>query len=93
MRDDTIVAAALVDLAAVASLRGDHRRAVTLAGIARRLRGELGGGAPQPLVVQFDPVAAARAALDEAAIERLLADGGAMTREEANAYVRSATTR
>ncbi|HJP64670.1 MAG TPA: tetratricopeptide repeat protein, partial [Actinomycetota bacterium] len=78
-----------LQLAAIASQRGNHERALRLAGFSDRLGEEIGGRNPQALILLPDPAEVrsnARASLDEETIERLWSEGAAMSQDEAIAY-------
>jgi tetratricopeptide (TPR) repeat protein len=76
-------------LAAVASGRGNHERALRLAGFSESMSERIGGSPPRALMLlpELGSVkTAARQALDDDAIERLWAAGRAMSSDEAIAY-------
>jgi hypothetical protein len=78
----------LDNLAAQASLRGDHLRGVRLDGASEAIKEAAGGHAPPPLVDLPDPRVAARAALGDAATTAAWDEGRAMPLERAIAYAR-----
>jgi predicted ATPase/class 3 adenylate cyclase len=85
------VAAALQIMASVDSDRGDHRRAMRLFGAGMAIAESIGD--PELTTTPFhfaDPVGDARKAIGDEAVDRALAEGRAMTREEAVAYARTA---
>jgi tetratricopeptide (TPR) repeat protein len=76
------------NLAARASRRGEHLRALRLAGASESLKEAAGGHAPPPLIDLPDPREAAREALGEAAVAAAWEEGRAMTLEQAVALAR-----
>ena len=78
----------LDNLAAQASLRGDHLRAVRLAGASHAIKEAAGGHAPPPLIDLPDARIAARAELGDAATTAAWDEGRAMPLERAIAYAR-----
>jgi predicted ATPase/class 3 adenylate cyclase len=84
------IAAVLQMMASVDADQGDHQRAMRLYGAGGAIAASIGGGdAPTPF--QFgDPVGDSRKAIGDEAVDRALAEGRAMTREEAVAYARTA---
>jgi len=78
----------LDNLAAQASLRGDHLRAVRLAGASQAIKEAAGGHAPPPLIDLPDARIAARAELGDAATTAAWDEGRAMPLERAIAYAR-----
>ncbi len=81
--DMSMVAMALQDAAAIIAARGDPKTAVRLLGASYAIQVELGALAPPTLTKRPDPLEKARAALSEAEIEGLLAEGHSMSRDEA----------
>jgi predicted ATPase len=83
------VAAALQLMASVDADRGDHRRAMRLFGAGMAIAESIGDtGATAPF--QFaDPVGDARKAIGDEATDRALAEGRAMSRDQAVAYART----
>jgi hypothetical protein len=82
-------AAVTWQLAALASDRGDHERALRLAGFSESTSRRIGGSPPSALMLTKDIDAirsAAREMLDDEAIERLWAEGQAMDIDQAMAY-------
>jgi predicted ATPase/class 3 adenylate cyclase len=73
-------------LASVASGRGNHERAVRLTAASDTAREALGGGPPPEWLMPADVMGEARKALDEGAVESAMAEGGAMTLDEAADY-------
>jgi tetratricopeptide (TPR) repeat protein len=85
------VAAVLQIMAGVDSDRGDHRRAMRLFGAGMAIAESIGDTDVNATPFQFaDPVGDARKAIGDEATDRALAEGRAMTREQAVAYARSA---
>jgi predicted ATPase len=80
----------LDNLAAQASQRGEHLRALRLAGASESLKEAAGGHAPPPLVDLPDPREAARGVLSEAAVRVAWEEGRSMTMEQAVALAREA---
>ncbi len=78
----------LDNLAAQASLGGDHLRAVRLAGASQAIKEAAGGHAPPPLIDLPDARIAARAELGDAATTAAWDEGRAMPLERAIAYAR-----
>jgi predicted ATPase len=82
------IAAVLQLMASVYADRGDHGRAMRLFGAGGAISESIGGG-DLPLTFQFaDPVGDARKAIGDEAVDRALAEGRAMSRDEAVAYAR-----
>jgi predicted ATPase/class 3 adenylate cyclase len=81
--DPASIASALDSMADVSIVRGYPERGIRLAGAAARLKDESGGAAPPALVAVPDPREQARGSLSDEEIERLWAEGYAMTAEEA----------
>ncbi len=79
---------ALDNLAAQASARGDHLRAVRLAGASDVIKETAGGHAPPALIDLPDPRTAARPVLGESAVAAAWAEGRDMPLERALAYAR-----
>jgi predicted ATPase/class 3 adenylate cyclase len=71
------------NLAARASRRGEHLRALRLAGASESLKEAAGGHAPPPLIDLPDPREAARPVLGEAAVDAAWEEGRSMTLEQA----------
>jgi predicted ATPase/class 3 adenylate cyclase len=83
------IAAVLQIMASVDSDLGRHERAMRIFGSADSFT-ERAGGFSEPPPFQFaDPVGAARQAIGDEATERAMAEGRAVSREEALAYARS----
>ena len=78
----------LDNLAAKASVEGDHMRALRLAGASEAIKDSAGGHAPPPLIDLPDPRIAARAALGEAVVRAVWEEGRAMALDQAVAYAR-----
>jgi predicted ATPase/class 3 adenylate cyclase len=77
-------------LSALEAAQGTHARAMRLWGAASRLQEELGGAPwPEATMKIGDLMGAARAAIGEAAVEGCLAEGRAMSVDEAVAYART----
>ncbi|MFN2590149.1 MAG: adenylate/guanylate cyclase domain-containing protein [Actinomycetota bacterium] len=88
-RDMENVAGVSMVLEAVAGLDGAVgalERAVRLVGAANRIRDTIGGGAPMATHTFDDPIPAARAALGDDAVDRLLQEGSEMDVDKAVAY-------
>jgi predicted ATPase/class 3 adenylate cyclase len=79
--------AVALQFAAVATARGDHERAMRLAGFAEKVSEQLGGRPPTALLLVPDFRAEAAGSLDERTIERLWNEGKAMDLEEAARYM------
>jgi tetratricopeptide (TPR) repeat protein len=73
--------------AALASAEGLHERAARLWGAGEALRDSV-GGAPAAVMKLEDPIAAAREAVGDEAVDRAVAEGQAMDLEKAVAYAR-----
>src|SRR5439155_20347239 len=84
----TGVGIVLDNLAAKASVEGDHLRALRLGGASEAIKEAAGGHAPPALIDLPDPRLAARDSLGEAAIAAAWDEGRAMTLEQASAYAR-----
>jgi tetratricopeptide (TPR) repeat protein len=82
------VAVALDCLAALESKRSRHRDAVRLFGSAQQIRRGVEGGYPlaSSAVTGIDPLAEARTAIGDEAVEQLLAEGRSLTRAQAVAF-------
>ena len=76
-------------LGSVASMQGDHVRAVRLVAATDAAREELGGGPPPEWLMPFDVMGRARESLDQSTLERAVREGRAMTLEEAIDYALS----
>jgi predicted ATPase/class 3 adenylate cyclase len=84
------IAAVLQIMASVESDLGRHQRAMRLFGAGRALAASI-RGVDVPLPFQFaDPVGDSRRAIGDEAVERALAEGRAMTWDQAVAYARTA---
>ncbi|HEX2089086.1 MAG TPA: tetratricopeptide repeat protein [Actinomycetota bacterium] len=79
--------AVALQFAAVATARGDHERAMRLAGFAEKVSEQLGGRPPTALLLIPDFRAEAATTLDEATIDRLWNEGKSMDLEEAAHYM------
>jgi predicted ATPase/class 3 adenylate cyclase len=75
-------------MSALESGLGRHDRATRLFGAGEAIRESIGGGYPTEAVMLGDPVGAARQAIGDEAADRALAEGRAMSRDEAVAYAR-----
>ena len=74
-------------LAAVASSRGDHHRSLRLFGFAQAVTERMGTSPPIGLFMQYgDLINLSMAAVDQRTAEELVAEGKAMSEEEAVAY-------
>jgi tetratricopeptide (TPR) repeat protein len=82
------VAAFLQALAGVATAKGEHERSMRLYGAGQAINVEAGGEEDALPWVLEDPVAKAREAVGDEATDRALAEGRAMTQDEALAYGR-----
>jgi hypothetical protein len=71
----------------VATARGDHERAMRLAGFAEKVSEQLGGRPPTALLLIPDFRAEAATSLDEETIDRLWNEGRSMDLEEAAHYM------
>jgi tetratricopeptide (TPR) repeat protein len=80
------VLVSLDSLSVIASRRGDHERALRLGGAADRVREEMAARPPAAFLEFQDVRASARAALDDALVDRLWDEGRSMGREEAIDY-------
>jgi predicted ATPase len=78
----------LDNLAAHASIRGRHLRALRLGGASEAIKEAAGGHAPPPFIDLPDPRDAAREALGEPAVRAAWEEGRAMTLDRALAYAR-----
>jgi predicted ATPase/class 3 adenylate cyclase len=78
----------LDNLAAAASLRGEHLRALRLGGASEAIKEAAGGHAPPPFIDLPDPRDVAQGALGEAAVAAAWEEGRAMTLEQAVEYAR-----
>jgi predicted ATPase/class 3 adenylate cyclase len=88
--DGTQTALALRFLASVAAQGGDYERAMRLEGASRALVDRLGGGAPNALIHELQPVElAAQAGIARDAVDRWLAEGRELSEEAALALARS----
>jgi tetratricopeptide (TPR) repeat protein len=86
LHDETMRAMALRDLAAVASMRGDHGRALRLVGASRMVEETIGGRAPDELVNILDPIElAGDAGVTVEEIQRLVQEGRSLTTGAAQA--------
>jgi predicted ATPase/class 3 adenylate cyclase len=86
------IVAALRTISALRSSRGDHEGAMRLHGAAATINESI-GGLERPATLSAligDPVAEARKAIGDEATDRALAEGRAMTRDQAVAYARTA---
>jgi predicted ATPase len=81
----------LDNLAAEASLRGEHLRALRLGGASEAIKEAAGGHAPPPFIDLPDPRAAARDALSEVAVAAAWEEGRSMSLEQALALAREET--
>jgi predicted ATPase/class 3 adenylate cyclase len=84
--DPMSIASALDSMADNEIVRGYPERGIRLAGAAARLKDDAGGAAPPALIAVADPRELARKSLSEEEIERLWAEGYAMSTEEARIY-------
>lgn len=84
----TGMAIVLDNLAAQASVLGQHLRALRIGGASEAIKETAGGHAPPPLIDLPDPREAARLTLNEAAVQAAWQEGRAMTLEQALAYAR-----
>jgi tetratricopeptide (TPR) repeat protein len=84
--DPASMASALDSMADVSIVRGYPERGIRLAGAAARLKDDSGGAAPPALIAVADPREVARESLSEDEIERLWAEGYALSVEEARIY-------
>lgn len=82
LHDPTALSAALLDAAALDALEGVVERAARLVGAGGSLARQAGGEAPPELVNRVDPMPVLRAAIEESALGRLIAEGSAMTTEQ-----------
>jgi predicted ATPase/class 3 adenylate cyclase len=78
----------LDNLAAIASVKGNHLRALRLAGASEATKESAGGHAPPPLVDLPDPRDAARVEVGEAVVKAAWDEGRAMTLDQALGYAR-----
>jgi non-specific serine/threonine protein kinase len=78
----------LDNLAAQASGRGEHLRALRLAGASEALKETVGGRAPDPLIDLPDPREAARAELGDTVVDAAWEEGRQMPLEKVLAYAR-----
>jgi predicted ATPase/class 3 adenylate cyclase len=78
----------LDNLAALASLQGQHLRALRLGGASEAIKEAAGGHAPPPFIDLPDPRDSARGSLGEAAVAAAWEEGRAMTLEQALALAR-----
>jgi tetratricopeptide (TPR) repeat protein len=81
-----LTAAGLDGLAGLASSQGLHERAVRLSGAAAALKERIGGSQPMRGLWEEADIAAARAAMGDEAAAAALAEGRAMTVDQALAY-------
>jgi predicted ATPase/class 3 adenylate cyclase len=84
------IAAVLQIMASVDSDLGRHERAMRIFGAGQGFTESVGGLADPPPFQFADPVAEARKAIGDEATDRALAEGRAMSHQEALAYARSA---
>jgi class 3 adenylate cyclase len=70
----------------LASMEGNHDHAMPIAGAGKRIREEVGGGAPPRLYTFEDPEPAAREGLGDEAIDHALQEGRVMELDQAVAY-------
>lgn len=82
-RDFTSLSAGLLDAAALAALSGSLPDAALLTGAAQRIVAESGGQPPPELIARIEALPTLREKVDADELERLLADGRAMTTAEA----------
>jgi propanediol dehydratase small subunit len=88
--DGTQTALALRFLASVAAQAGDYERAMRLEGASRALVDRLGGGAPNALIHELQPVElAAQAGVARDAVDRWLAEGRELSEEGTLALARA----
>ena len=83
------IAAVLQIMASVDSNLGRHERAMRIFGAGQGFTESVGGLADPPPFQFADPVAEAREAIGDESTDRAMAEGRAMSREEALAYARS----
>jgi predicted ATPase/class 3 adenylate cyclase len=83
------ISSTLLMMSTLYSSMARHERSMRLYGAAENITQEIGGSHP-PEALLGDPVGDARKAIGKEATDRALADGRAMTRDEAVAYARSA---
>jgi predicted ATPase/class 3 adenylate cyclase len=83
------VGAVLLMMSALESDLGRHERAMRVFGAAEVIREAGEAGFPTAAVMMGDPVGAARAAIGNEAVDREVAEGRAMSLDEALAYARS----
>jgi tetratricopeptide (TPR) repeat protein len=76
----------LETLAAMEGEQGGHERAARLSGAAAKIRDTIGGGAPPTAYMFEDPIPAARAAIGDGAVDRLIQEGREMGLDKAVAY-------
>ena len=81
-----LTAAGLDGLAGLASSQGLHQRAVRLSGAAAALKGRIDASQPMRGLWEEADIAAARAAIGDEAVAAALAEGRAMTVDQALAY-------
>jgi predicted ATPase/class 3 adenylate cyclase len=81
-----LTAAGLDGLAGLASSQGLYERAVRLSGAAAALKERIGGSQPMRGLWEEADIAAARAAIGDEAVAAALAEGRAMTVDQALAY-------
>ena len=84
------IATVLQMMSSLESALGRHERAMRMLGAAEAIQESIGASHPQDAAMLGDPIGAARETIGGEAIDRSLAEGRAMTREEAVAYARSA---
>jgi predicted ATPase/class 3 adenylate cyclase len=77
-------------MASLESALGRHERAMRMLGAAEAIQESIGASHPHDAAMLGDPIGAARTTIGGETADRALAEGRAMTREEAVAYARSA---
>ncbi|MFV2063955.1 MAG: NB-ARC domain-containing protein, partial [Chloroflexota bacterium] len=88
--DQSMEQTAIQGMAMIAAEKGDDERALRLAGAADAIAENLGGKAPEGLIIAIDPVTVVRdRGTTEADISRLLDEGRQLSTEDARALARS----
>jgi hypothetical protein len=82
----TGVAQVLEEMAMVETMDGRHERALRLAGAASALKEQIGGGAPEELMMSEQGLSESRRILDPDAADRAWTEGREMGTDKAIAY-------
>ena len=90
-RDPTSLSAALLDLATIEAMSADPRRAARLYGAAQTIVERTGGQTPPELLNRIEPLPLIRQQLDAAELDALVAEGRALSTDEAVALALAET--